>query len=222
MADIKAVVFDMDGVIVDTEYFYREQQMRFFKKNGITVTYDDLNKQVGHSHPDYLRFLEYWWERGTGEKRPGAELAQMLDEQTADTPIDYAALLNPGVPETLDALRARGYRVALASSSHYVNIAQVLKACGLTGRFELIVSGEDFQESKPNPEIYLHTVAALGLPASACVAVEDSDVGITAACRAGLTVVAKREDRFALTQKGADYKIDTIPDLLPLLDELAR
>ena len=96
----------------------------------------------------------------------------------------------------------------------------MLGECGLTGRFELIVSGEDFHESKPNPEIYLHTVASLGLPAASCVAVEDSDVGITAACRAGLTVVAKREERFALTQEGANYKIDALPDLLPLLDKL--
>lgn len=217
---IQAVIFDMDGVLVDTEYFYREMQMRFFRRNHIPVTYDDLNKQVGHSHPDYLRFLEYWWERGTGEKRPGAELERMVDEQTADMHLDYATLLNPGVADTLDALHARGYRVALASSSHYDNIAQVLGECGLTGRFELIVSGEDFRESKPNPEIYLHTVAALGLPAGSCAAVEDSDVGITAARRAGLTVIAKREERFALTQEGADYKIDAIPDLLPLMEQL--
>ncbi len=217
---IQAVVFDMDGVLVDTEFFYREQLQRFFSKNGIEVPLEALNAQVGQSHPYYLAFLQKWWEHGTGERLAGPVLERMVAEQTADVPVDYAALLNPGVPETLDALRARGYRVALASSSKHDNIAQVLGACGLTGRFELIVSGEDFTESKPNPEIYLHTVAALGLPAEACAAVEDSDVGITAARRAGLTVIAKREERFALTQEGADCKIDAIPDLLPLLERL--
>ncbi len=217
---IQAVIFDMDGVLVDTEYFYREQLQLFFQRNGIDVPLEALNRQVGQSHPYYLSFLETWWERGTGEKRPGAELERMVTAHTADMPLDYAALLNPGVADTLDALRERGYRVALASSSKYANIAQVLGECGLAGRFELIVSGEDFHESKPNPEIYLHTVASLGLPAASCVAVEDSDVGITAACRAGLTVVAKREERFALTQEGANYKIDALPDLLPLLDKL--
>lgn len=94
------------------------------------------------------------------------------------------------------------------------NIVDVLGQCGIADAFEAIVSGEQFHESKPNPEIYLHTLDVLGLPASACCCVEDSVYGIEAGKRAGLTVVAKREERFGFSQDEADVIIDAIPDLL--------
>jgi len=120
------------------------------------------------------------------------------------------------VRETLGALRERGVRLALASSSQLANIKQVLNACGLLDFFEIIVSGEQFTESKPNPEIYLHTLSLLRLPASDCCCVEDSLPGITAGKAAGLTVFAKREDRFGFSQDAADAILDTVPDLLAI------
>ena len=84
----------------------------------------------------------------------------------------------------------------------------------LSGKFEPIVSGEQFHESKPDPEIYLHTLDLLGLPAGACCCIEDSVYGIAAGRAAGLTVIAKREERFGFSQEGADRIIDAIPDLL--------
>ena len=100
------------------------------------------------------------------------------------------------------------------------NILLVLEVCGLSDAFELVTSGEQFHESKPNPEIYLHTLENLGLPAGDCCCVEDSVPGITAGKAAGLTVFAKREDRFGFTQEAADHIIDAIPDLLEAASEL--
>lgn len=218
LSNIAAVVFDMDGVLIDSEYVYRDEIGRFFSANGIDLSIDTLNAQVGASHKDYLAFLETWWERGKGEKIPGAELARRVDAlNRAEGPLDYAAILNPGVPETLAQLKEQGYRLALASSSLIGNIRHVLDVCGLTDAFELIVSGGDFHESKPNPEIYLHTVAELGLEPEQCAAVEDSIPGITAARRAGLTVIAKREERFGFSQDGADYIADDVPAVLDVL-----
>lgn len=218
LSNIAAVVFDMDGVLIDSEYVYRDEIGRFFSANGIDLSVDTLNAQVGASHKDYLAFLEKWWERGKGEKVPGPELARKVDAfNRAEGPLDYAAILNPGVPETLSELKEQGYRLALASSSLIGNIRHVLDVCGLTDAFELIVSGGDFHESKPNPEIYLHTVAELGLEPEQCAAVEDSIPGITAARRAGLTVIAKREERFGFSQDGADYIADDVPAVLDVL-----
>ena len=175
LSNIAAVVFDMDGVLIDSEYVYRDEIGRFFSANGIDLSVDTLNAQVGASHKDYLAFLEKWWERGKGEKVPGPELARKVDAfNRAEGPLDYAAILNPGVPETLSELKEQGYRLALASSSLIGNIRHVLDVCGLTDAFELIVSGGDFHESKPNPEIYLHTVAELGLEPEQCAAVEEA------------------------------------------------
>ncbi|HIU04089.1 MAG TPA: HAD-IA family hydrolase, partial [Candidatus Coprousia avicola] len=86
--------------------------------------------------------------------------------------------------------------------------------------FELIISGVDFTESKPSPEIYLHTIEKLGLPAEACCCIEDSVPGITAGKRAGLTVFAKREDRFGFSQDAADAILDRVDDILDVAPRL--
>ena len=97
------------------------------------------------------------------------------------------------------------------------NIREVLQACGIEDSFEVIVSGEQFHESKPNPEIYLHTCEVLGLDPRVCCCVEDSPYGIEAGKRAGLTVFAKRESRFPFSQDKADAIIDTVPEILEVI-----
>ena len=144
------------------------------------------------------------------------EAEARYDAWAAVHPADYAALLNPGVRETVVELKGLGVRVALASSSPMDNIMHVLEVCGLSDAFEHVTSGEQFLESKPNPEIYLHTLDLLGLPATSCCCVEDSVPGIAAGKAAGLTVIAKREDRFGFSQELADAVVDSIADILAL------
>ena len=187
-----AVIFDMDGVIVDTEYYYLGETAAFAKELGLNLTQEELNGQVGTSHQFFLHMLVDWFER------------------------DYQALINPGAVDTIRELPRRGVRVALASSSPMVSIEEVLNACGLSDAFEYVVSGEQFKESKPEPDIYLHALDLLGLPANRCCCVEDSVPGITAGKRAGLTVIAKREERFGFSQDAADKIIDQLPELLTL------
>ena len=138
------------------------------------------------------------------------------DEWAHKRPRDYQTLINPGAVETIRELPRRGVRVALASSSPMDSIEEVLDACGLSDAFEYVVSGEQFKESKPEPDIYLHALDLLGLPADRCCCVEDSVPGITAGKRAGLTVIAKREERFGFSQDAADKIIDQLPELLEL------
>lgn len=208
-----AVIFDMDGVIVDTEAFYQDQERQFADDLGLPVGDDEILALVGQSHQVFQATLVDWFSR-TGREPSGEEAEREFRAWSALHPCDYPSILNPGVAETIDALRARGVRVALASSSPLESIRAVLAACGLEGRFEVVVSGADFVESKPNPAIYLHTVECLGLPVAACCCIEDSVPGITAGKRAGLTVFAKREDRFGFSQDAADAVIDEIPDVL--------
>ena len=210
----RAVIFDMDGVIVDTEYAYAQEERAFLDEHGIDVSDEELSRTVGCSQETFRRKVAEWWERGGyGVLDPDEAIAR-FNEWGKGYVYDYRALLNPGVPETLTYLREHGVRLALASSSPMDNIREVLDACGLASAFDVIVSGEQFHESKPNPEIYLHTCEALGLPPSACCCVEDSPYGIEAGKRAGLTVFAKREERFHFSQDGADAIIDAVPDLL--------
>lgn len=214
-----AVIFDMDGVIVDTEKFYLDTLARLFEAEGIEVPFEDLCVTVGASYKDFKRNLVRWFELGGEHLAEEEALARYNVWEERNQP-DFAALLNHGVVETIAELKRRGVRVALASSSPMSNILLVLEACGLSDAFELVTSGEQFHESKPNPEIYLHTLENLGLPAGDCCCVEDSVPGITAGKAAGLTVFAKREDRFGFTQEAADRIIDATPDLLEAASEL--
>ncbi|VWL90758.1 Phosphorylated carbohydrates phosphatase [Collinsella intestinalis] len=214
-----AVIFDMDGVIVDTEKFYLDTLARLFEAEGIEVPFEDLCVTVGASYKDFKRNLVRWFELGGEHLAEEEALARYNVWEERNQP-DFAALLNHGVVETIAELKRCGVRVALASSSPMSNILLVLEACGLSDAFELVTSGEQFHESKPNPEIYLHTLENLGLPAGDCCCVEDSVPGITAGKAAGLTVFAKREDRFGFTQEAADRIIDAIPDLLEAASEL--
>lgn len=214
-----AVIFDMDGVIVDTEKFYLGTLAKLFEAEGIEVPFEDLCVTVGASYKDFKRNLVRWFELGGEHLAEEEALARYNAWEERNQP-DFASLLNHGVVETIAELKRRGVRVALASSSPMSNILLVLEACGLSDAFELVTSGEQFHESKPNPEIYLHTLENLGLPAGDCCCVEDSVPGITAGKAAGLTVFAKREDRFGFTQEAADRIIDAIPDLLEAASEL--
>ena len=191
-----AVIFDMDGVIVDTEYYYLGETAAFAKELGLNLTQEELNGQVGTSHQFFLHMLVDWFERAGKGHLTGEEALTRWDEWAHKRPRDYQALINPGAVDTIRELPRRGVRVALA--------------------FEYVVSGEQFKESKPEPDIYLHALDLLGLPANRCCCVEDSVPGITAGKRAGLTVIAKREERFGFSQDAADKIIDQLPELLAL------
>lgn len=208
-----AVIFDMDGVIVDTERFYFDTLAQLFDKEGIDVPRVELCHAVGASFQDFKRNLVRWYGMGGVEITAEEGLARYNEWESQHAP-DFAALLNPGVVETIKELKARGVRVALASSSPMNNILEVLGACGLDGEFELVTSGEQFHQGKPSPEIYLHTLENLGLSADECCCIEDSVPGIAAGKAAGLTVFAKREERFGFSQDAADCIIDSVPDLL--------
>ena len=129
----KAVIFDMDGVIVDTEAYYQREQRRFVNEMGLNVSDQEILDLVGQSHQTFQRVLADWWSRA------GRELTLDAAEQTyrdweALHPCDYKAILNPGVADTIDELRSRGVRVALASSSPMDSILAVLEACDLSVR----------------------------------------------------------------------------------------
>lgn len=211
----QAVIFDMDGVIVDSERFYYDQLDEMYSAEGIFVPREELCRAVGASYKDFKSNLVRWFAMGGVDLSP-EEAEARYDAWAAVHPADYAALLNPGVRETVAKLKGLGVRVALASSSPMDNIMHVLEVCGLSDAFEYVTSGEQFLESKPNPEIYLHTLDLLGLPATSCCCVEDSVPGIAAGKAAGLTVIAKREDRFGFSQELADAVVDSIADILAL------
>lgn len=213
-----AVIFDMDGVLVDSEALYIREFQAFSRAYGLDVTEEELLAQVGASHQTFQRTVQDVLARG-GIETPSPEEAERVYETWAAENFErnYGQIMNPGVPETLDALRAAGVRVALASSAPPRFIHEALGQCGIDDRFEQFVSGEQFRESKPNPEIYLHSMECLGLGADRCCCVEDSAFGIAAGKAAGMFVIAKREERFGFSQDAADVIVDEIPGVLDVV-----
>ena len=213
---IKAVIFDMDGVLVDSEPVYQEATINVLDSLNIKATKEDLLKLAGGSSLHFNKFIQ---DVSKGS-RSCEDFNKICDQYYLDNPVKYEEIMFPHVRETLDYLKYKGYILALASSSKEYEIENVLKRCDLKDYFKLIISGEVFKESKPNPEIYLTCIKRLNIEADECVAVEDSEYGIEAAKKAGLICIAKRDDRFNYDQSKADYFIDDHDEIKDVLENL--
>ena len=217
---VSTVIFDMDGVLFNTEENSQRLIRDFFAELGVHLTNDELWLLPGRSLQVYLVNFSAWWQRVPDhvEQERTEDPLERFDAWCREHETPAIKLMNPGVPQTLATLVEAGIKVALASSSTQGEIAELIDSAGIRRYFSIVMSGEELAESKPNPEIYLRTLARLGVNARDAVAVEDSDVGIAAARAAGLDVVAKYEPRCGFTQEGATWVIDQIPSLLDVIE----
>ena len=117
----------------------------------------------------------------------------------------------------LKTLQSHSYNIALASSTQMDIIERVLSENQIADYFQVIVTGNQFKESKPNPEIYHYTASRLNTPEEQCLVIEDSTLGIRAAHRAGMTVAALIDDRFGFDRSLADYEIASLTEIPRLL-----
>ena len=207
---IKAVIFDMDGVIIDSEGVYLEYQLEFAKKKNPDVKLEDLYPLVGATKQECWEVVE----RVVSNGQTWEELRNEFRQRDIYSEIDYRSIYRPEVTDTLKQLKDAGFRLALASSTHLELVERVLEENGIRDYFEAVVSGEQFKKSKPDPEIYLYTAGQLKLKPEECLAVEDSTIGITAAHRAGLKIAAVIDTRYGFDQSLADYKLNTVKDVL--------
>ena len=213
MEKIKAVIFDMDGVLIDSEPSNLKQLYDFYKEYGFKADAAFLISLVGSS-------LEYTWRVSVEKMKKDwsqEEFYQHFDAYAKEHMVSYRDILNPGVKETLLWLRQQGYHTAIGSSATLMNIKRMLNECELEGLFDLVFSGEMFHESKPNPEIYLTIANQLQVEANYCMVIEDSTFGIEAGKRAGMKTIALKDTKFSIDQSEADDMIENITDIQNLL-----
>lgn len=213
MEKIKAVIFDMDGVLIDSEPSNLRQLYDFYKEYGFVADASFLISLVGSS-------LEYTWRVSIEKMKKDwsqDEFYEHFDAYAKEHEVSYRDILNPGVKETLLWLRQHGYHTAIGSSSTLLNIQRMLKECELEGMFDLVFSGEMFHESKPNPEIYLTIAKKLQVEPENCMVIEDSTFGIEAGKRAGMKTIALKDTKFSIDQSFADDMILKITDIQQLL-----
>lgn len=215
---IRAVLFDMDGLVVDTEKLYSRFWMEACRFYGFPMTFEQaismraLNAQLAEAMlkkyfgPE-IQYLP------TREKR--IELMEAyVDEHGVD--------LKPGIFELLDYLDAKGIPTAITSASPIPRIQKYLSKHGLDVRFAALCSGRNVPRGKPEPDIYLHGAATLGFRPEECLALEDSPSGIRSASSAGcLTVMIPDQDQPSEEIKALLYaKADTLADVIPLIRNL--
>lgn len=180
---IRTVIFDMDGVIIDTEPIHHHAFFTQFAELGITVS-DAL----------YASFLGSSTRNVFQQLRQEFNLPQEVDEllrrkrELFNLKFDTDASLDllPGVRALIEDIQRRGIQMVLASSASKATIARVFDRFGLAPYFTHRVSGEDFAQSKPNPEIFLHAASLAETPVTECIVIEDSANGVAAAKAAGI------------------------------------
>jgi mannitol-1-/sugar-/sorbitol-6-/2-deoxyglucose-6-phosphatase len=207
---IEAVVFDMDGVLLDSEPLWRAVEREVFGRLGIGVTEEDLMRTMGVRIADVV---EGWHRRQPWEGPSPAEVAEEIVDRVADT-IEREGRLNVGAVDAIDYLRGLGLRLALASSSPMRLIRAVLSMGGLEDRFEVVLTADEEARGKPDPAVYLTAAGRLGIPPDRCLAIEDSLAGIRAAKAAGMVCIAVPEHPpEEASEAGADLVLDSLTEL---------
>ena len=179
-----AVVFDNDGLLLDTEQAWTRAEIVLFERHGGTFTAEHKRDMIGSSHHVAAGKLERMLHRPGRGLELMAELHDLVMEE-ALRPVEP----RPGAPELVAALHAAGIPIAVASNSPRDFLDRVLASGGMDGRFAVTVAGDEVQRPKPAPDVYLAACAALGADPRDAVGLEDSPTGAAAAKAAGMTVV---------------------------------
>lgn len=187
MSQIRACIFDLDGVIVDTAVYHYRAWKRLANELGFDFTEEDNEKLKGISRVQSLELILGW---GGVEKTPAEKLelatrkntwyVEMIQEMTPEE-------ILPGAKEFLEEVKARGLKSALGSASK--NSGLILERTGLLPLFDVIVDGNVVSASKPDPEVFLKGAEAMQVPPQQCVVFEDAVAGVEAARAGGMKVV---------------------------------
>ncbi|MEX2237310.1 MAG: HAD family phosphatase [Dehalococcoidia bacterium] len=205
---IAAVIFDMDGVLTDTEPVHFAATNAVLAGEGKAMTWEQYEPFIGTAEPAMWKFIDEVIGL-TGDHGAFSELYNTAALESLTAGVEVL----PGAREAVAMVRERGLKAGLASSSRAAWVEATLKSAGLTGQFDAIVAGDMLPpgRGKPEPDIFRLTAERLGVAPGECVVLEDSPRGITAARAAGMLAVGVRS-KYKLDLSEADDVIDGIAD----------
>jgi HAD superfamily hydrolase (TIGR01509 family) len=209
---VEAVVFDLDGVLVDTDHIWHEVREGLARERGGRWTDRSEADMMGMSSTEWSRYLHDVVGLAETPAELNAEVVRrMLAHYDEELPL---------LPGAVDAVRRLGesFRLAVASSSNRELIDGVLEAASLADRFEATVSSEEVPRGKPAPDVFVEAARRLGVDPMRCAAIEDSANGIRAAHAAGMRVVAVPNRRYPPAAEAlelADEVVTSITELSP-------
>lgn len=215
---IKAVIFDMDGVLVDSEPLWRRAMIKGFNDIGIPFTEADCRKTTG------IRFkevVEYWLSHHKNTAIEPKALENKIMDLLLDL-IEQEGAAIPGTPDLIAFCQSKNLKIGLATSSSNILMDKVLSKLGLNKQFDSAVSAEHMKYGKPHPEVFIHCAEKLSVLPNQCLVIEDSVNGVIAGKAALMKVVAVpdmehyRNEKFAI----ADHKLTDMKEVLALFKTL--
>jgi HAD superfamily hydrolase (TIGR01509 family) len=180
-----AVVFDCDGLLLDTETAWTRAEHVLYERHGVTFTDEHKRELLGNSGPRAFAIIE----RHLALPGAGAELMAELHE-LVDVEVRRSAAPEPGAEALVAALRERGTPIAVASNSPRAHVELALEVTGMAGLFEAVLIAPEVGTPKPAPDVYLAACERLGAAPAESIALEDSETGVASARAAGMFVIA--------------------------------
>ena len=177
MSRIEAVLFDMDGVIFDTERVYLEHWMQIFEKYGYEMKKEIYTSVMGTGRENVMRVFKEIY----GDDLPIVQMYKEKDELLVQAVEEGQVPMKPGAKEILNFLRENNFKTALATSAKRDRTNMQLKMGKIESEFDAVVCGDDITNSKPDPERFLKVAQKLSISSRNCIVVEDSSAGIKAA-----------------------------------------
>jgi HAD superfamily hydrolase (TIGR01509 family) len=214
----RAVIFDLDGVIADSEPWWNEIDAKLLAEYGVTYRGEYHSNVLGVSYQVAVEFFK---------KKFGLSVstAEMM-RRRAQIAVEFFANrvgLFPSAKEVLQELRQMNLHLAVATSSVSASARPFLDRHQLTTFFDVIVTGDEIERGKPHPDIYLRVAEKLGIPADACLVIEDALAGVAAAKAANMRVAAIPDTRFVdphAYEKEADYLLGSLSEIPALIRDV--
>jgi HAD superfamily hydrolase (TIGR01509 family) len=200
----KAVIFDMDGVIIDSEGLWKQAEKEVFSSLGVQLTEEHcaITQSMTTTEVTQFWFARYPWQNATPDT-----VEQMVISRVIEL-INNENCAIHGVKRFIEKLKAKNYKIGLATNSPNRVIPAVLQKSGTLHLFDTVSSAEFETNGKPDPAVYLTTAAKLNVAATDCIAIEDSHSGMLAANQAGMRVIAFTNGNSAAQADLATYKFD--------------
>ncbi|MEK7580147.1 MAG: HAD family phosphatase [Patescibacteria group bacterium] len=220
MSLLKAIIFDMDGVITDSEPLHQESELLTLKKYNIKVPLSEWKNFKGRTSLSIFAYIV----------KKFAKHPLVPEELVSYTRVVYHKIATgkikifPGVKLFIKWSRKAFNKVALTTSSHKETQQLVFDKFALSSFFDLVITAEDIVNGKPNPEPYLKTIKRLKLPAEQCLVIEDSVNGVISAKKAGCMVIGITNTFSAnkLKKAGADYVVKNFKEISQLVKNLLK
>lgn len=209
MYNYKAIIFDMDGVLFDTESFYYRRREVFLDQKGISIKHLPPSFFIGGN-------MKQIWRAILREEYENWDILRLQEEYLEykrQHPLPYKELIFTDVKNVLLELKKKNIKLALASNSTKEDILRALSETQLMDYFDMIMSGQEVKESKPSPDVYLKVMEELGVKSTETLIIEDSEKGIQAGVSSKADVWAIRDKWFGMDQSKATQLIDSLADI---------